>query len=157
MGNHYFHFLLYYFSNNKWYKQKRKYFQIKLFLFFHFLVRREVLFAVLLLSALCNARASHCSAFSCCGAQTRCGLQSLVHRLSCSRACGIFLGQGLNPCPLHWQVDILYPLGYQGSPKSFNPSLLKQIWKYREMFLLRLVSGPHLLKLCTPPASLVLP
>ena len=25
--------------------------------------------------------------------------------LSCSPACGIFLDQGLNPCPLHWQVD----------------------------------------------------
>ena len=24
---------------------------------------------------------------------------------SCSLACGIFLDQGLNPCPLHWQVD----------------------------------------------------
>ena len=25
--------------------------------------------------------------------------------LSCSAACGIFLAQGLNPCPLHWQAD----------------------------------------------------
>ena len=25
--------------------------------------------------------------------------------LSCSLACGIFLDQGLNPCPLHWQED----------------------------------------------------
>ena len=25
--------------------------------------------------------------------------------LSCSAACGIFPDQGLNPCPLHWQVD----------------------------------------------------
>ena len=24
---------------------------------------------------------------------------------SCSTACGIFLDQGSNPCPLHWQVD----------------------------------------------------
>ena len=40
-----------------------------------------------------------------------CGLliavASLVaeHGLSCSAACGIFPAQGLNPCPLHWQVD----------------------------------------------------
>ena len=27
------------------------------------------------------------------------------HRLSCSAVCGIFLDQGWNPCPLHWQVD----------------------------------------------------
>ena len=27
------------------------------------------------------------------------------HGLSCSTACGIFPDQGLNPCPLHWQVD----------------------------------------------------
>ena len=25
--------------------------------------------------------------------------------LSCPRACGIFPDQGLNPRPLHWQVD----------------------------------------------------
>ena len=38
------------------------------------------------------------------------GLQStgeivVVHRLSCSAACGIFPDQGLHICPLHWQVD----------------------------------------------------
>ena len=30
---------------------------------------------------------------------------AVAHRLSCSVACGIFLDQGSNPCPLHWQVD----------------------------------------------------
>ena len=30
-------------------------------------------------------------------------------RLSFSRACGIFLDQGWNPCPLNWQADS-YPL-----------------------------------------------
>ena len=39
-----------------------------------------------------------------------CRLQSagsvvVAHGLSCSIACGIFLDQGSNPCPLHWQVD----------------------------------------------------
>ena len=29
----------------------------------------------------------------------------VVFGLSCPAACGIFLEQRLNPCPLHWQVD----------------------------------------------------
>ena len=40
-----------------------------------------------------------------------------VHRYSYPTACGIFLDQGSNLCPLHWQVDSL-PLSHQGSPKS---------------------------------------
>ena len=35
----------------------------------------------------------------------------LVHGLSCSAACGIFLGQGSNLCLLHWLVDAL-PLSH---------------------------------------------
>ena len=35
-----------------------------------------------------------------------------AHRLSCPTACRIFPDQGLNPCPLHWQVDS-EPLSYQ--------------------------------------------
>ena len=31
----------------------------------------------------------------------------MAHGLSCSAACWIFLDQGLNPCPLHWQADSL--------------------------------------------------
>ena len=42
------------------------------------------------------------------------GSVAVVHGSSCSEACGIFLDQGLNPCPLHWQVDS-YPLCHQGS------------------------------------------
>ena len=38
-----------------------------------------------------------------------------AHRLSCSVACGIFLGQRSNLCLLHWQADSL-PLSHQGSP-----------------------------------------
>ena len=38
------------------------------------------------------------------------GLQSAgsvvaAHGLSCSEACGIFVDQGPNLCPLNWQVD----------------------------------------------------
>ena len=37
---------------------------------------------------------------------SRCtGSVVVVHGLSCSVACGIFLDQGSNPCPLHWQAD----------------------------------------------------
>jgi len=43
------------------------------------------------------------------------GSIAVVHGLSCSEASWIFLDQGLNPCPLHWQVDSL-PLSHQGSP-----------------------------------------
>ena len=39
----------------------------------------------------------------------------VVQGLSCSTARGIFLDQGSNPCPLHWQVDSL-PLDHQESP-----------------------------------------
>ena len=39
----------------------------------------------------------------------------VVHRLSCSKASGIFLDQGSNLCPLHWPADS-YPLYHQGSP-----------------------------------------
>ena len=29
----------------------------------------------------------------------------VAHGLSCSTACGIFMDQGSNLCPLHWQAD----------------------------------------------------
>ena len=86
----------------------------------------------------CCTQAPHCSRFSCCGAQAlgsqasvvathgftscRSGFQStgsvfVLQGFSCSIACGIFPDQGLNPCPLHWQVDA-YPLHHQGSPRQ---------------------------------------
>ena len=40
----------------------------------------------------------------------------VVHRLSCSVACGNFPDQGSNLCLLPWQVDSL-PLSHQGSPR----------------------------------------
>ena len=65
----------------------------------------------------CSVGASHCSGFSC-GAWALGYMGSVVavsrfwstgsvvvaHRLSCSKACGILLDQGSNPCLLHWQV-----------------------------------------------------
>ena len=48
-----------------------------------------------------------------------CGSQCLVgaHRLSCSTPCDIFLKQGSNLCPLHWQVDY-YPPYHEKSPAA---------------------------------------
>ena len=80
----------------------------------------------------CCALASHCSGFSCCGAQALGAWASVVvarglysagsvvvaHGLSCSTACGIFPDQGSNPCPLLWQVDSQL-LRHQGSPWSY--------------------------------------
>ena len=39
----------------------------------------------------------------------------MAQGLSCSAAGGIFLDQGSNPFPLHWQADSL-PLRHQGNP-----------------------------------------
>ena len=49
---------------------------------------------------------SRCMGFSSCGSRAlEQGSVVVAHGLSCSAACGIFLDQGSNPCPLHWQVD----------------------------------------------------
>ena len=48
---------------------------------------------------------------------SRCaGSVIVAHGPSRSAACGIFPGQGSNPCPLHWQADS-QPLRHQGSPQ----------------------------------------
>ena len=65
-----------------------------------------------------------------------CGLQYLqhvgsvavVHRLGCSEACGIFLGQESNPRLLHWQADSL-PLSHQGSPTILISVIVLALWK----------------------------
>ena len=41
----------------------------------------------------------------------------MAQGLSCTAACGVFLDQGSNLCPLQWQADSL-PLDHQGSPNS---------------------------------------
>ena len=57
----------------------------------------------------CASQTSHCGDFSCCRAQTLgmgfTGSVFVVHRLNCSVACGIFLDQESNPCPLPTQAD----------------------------------------------------
>ena len=88
------------------------FFFLSFFLFNYWL--RWVFFAAFRLSLWqteatlhCGAQASHCSGFSCCRAQAVGARASEVvaHRLRCLVAYGIFLDQGLNPCPLHWQAE----------------------------------------------------
>ena len=64
-----------------------------------------------------GVQASAGGGFSCCQTETLEGTGSAAVALgiSCSLSCGIFLDQGLNPCPLHWREDS-YPLDHQGSP-----------------------------------------
>ena len=61
----------------------------------------------------------------------RAGSVAVAHGPSCCAACGIFLDQGSNPCPLHWQADS-QPLRHQGSPKGIPPftGLLKSLYHY---------------------------
>ena len=47
----------------------------------------------------------------------RSGSVVVAHGPSRSAACGIFPDWGMNPCPLHWQVDS-QPLRHQRSPKE---------------------------------------
>ena len=57
----------------------------------------------------CASQTSHCGDFSYCRAQTLgmgfTGSVFVVHRLNCLVACGIFLEQESNPCPLLMQAD----------------------------------------------------
>ena len=71
----------------------------------------------MVLLSTCGVWASHCSGFSCCGAQAL-GTQASVvvaHGLPCPTECGIFVDQRSNLCPLHWQTDS-EPLDHQRSP-----------------------------------------
>ena len=78
------------------------------------------------------AQASHCSGFSCYGAQAS---VIVAHRLSCPTACGIFSGQRLNLCLLHWQADS-QPLEHQG---SLHSSFCKSIHLRLPSFCLKFI------------------
>ena len=66
--------------------------------------------------------------------------------LSCSAACGIFLEQGPNPCPLHWQADSL-PVSHQGSPR--RTVLMQQPrWVSRELYWVQKANQNWLHTLC---------
>ena len=79
----------------------------------------------------CSAQASHCSGFSSCRARaldTRASIV-VVHGLSCSVACEIFPGQGLNLCLLLWQVDS------QSLARQRSPHLISFCTLYNELGL----------------------
>ena len=64
----------------------------------------------------------------------------VVHILGCSEACGIFLDQELNPCPLRWQEGS-QPLDHQGSPRvlrfcSEDLGFQKASWVWNPLLLL---------------------
>ena len=97
-----------------------------LFFFFNFIYLFILSLAVLGLH-FCTRAFSSCSergpltiAASLVGSTgSRCaGSVVVAHGPSCSAACGIFLDQGSNPCPLHWQADS-QPLRHQGSPSAW--------------------------------------
>ena len=69
----------------------------------------------------CSTRASHCGGFSCCRAWAlrRATSVVVVQGHCCSATRRIFLDQGSNLCPLHWQVDS-YPLDHQGNPQFLS-------------------------------------
>ena len=117
------------------------------FFFGFFLFFKIVLFSYLLLAVLglwccvqafsscsewgllsrCGVRTSHRGRFSCCRApalehQLWSTGSVVVHGLSCSSACRIFLDQGSNLCLLPWQADSL-PLSHQGKPPLIHCSL----------------------------------
>ena len=50
------------------------------------------------------------------------GSVAVAHRLSRPTACEIFLNQGLNLCPLHWQEGsyLLYHQGSKDSPSALT-------------------------------------
>ena len=58
-----------------------------------------VVHGLLLLLSMCSGAG---------GLQEDSGSIVMAHGLSCSEACGILPDQGLNACPLHWQVDFIH-------------------------------------------------
>ena len=52
---------------------------------------------------LLRSTGSRCTGFSSCGSRASVVVEHGL--ISCSAACGIFLDQGSNPRPLHWQAD----------------------------------------------------
>lgn len=57
----------------------------------------------------------------------------VVYRLSCLATCGVFLDQGSDLCPLHWQANS-HPLYHHGSPYSYSYtlSLMRATWSVYE-------------------------
>ena len=91
-------------------------FGFSLFLFIYFWLHWVSVAALGLRVPSLAAESGGCSWWWCAGFSLRrlvllqssgsgCVGSVVVHGLSCPGACGVFLGQGWNLCPLHWQVD----------------------------------------------------
>ena len=94
----------------------------------------------------CSAQASHCRVFSWCRAQALGAHVSAAGARwhSCSVACGIFLDQGLNPCPLHWQA-YSYRLHHQKSHQPlFLFSFTSPVTPFNTLFLFMVYIFPLL-------------
>ena len=65
---------------------------------------------------------SHCGVFSChrALALSAKALEVVAHGLICTMACSIFLNQGLNLCPLHWQVILNHCTTREVLHEDFN-------------------------------------
>ena len=68
----------------------------------------------------------------------------MAHELSLPTARRIFLDQGWNPRPLHWEADS-YPLYHQGSPRTCISK------RFLVMLLLLVVWGPRFEDHCATP------
>ena len=83
----------------------------------------------------------------------RAGSVAVAHGPSCSVACGIFLDQGSNPYPLHWQADS-QPLRHQGSPRVLTTaSPGKSLLPYSELYAFRAYSDYPMMS--ASPSSLL--
>ena len=72
------------------------------------------------------------------------GSVAVVHRSTCSAACGIFfLTQGSNPCLLHWQADFL-PLSPPAKPCVWAFNCPKMISKV----MLFVMKSPGAIRVC---------
>ena len=56
------------------------------------------------------------------------GLVAVMRGLSCSAAREIFLDQGSNPRPLHWQVDSYLPLHDRSPKENIQISIISEFF-----------------------------
>ena len=68
-----------------------------------------------------------------------CGLTSVAYELSCPISCGIFPDKVLNPCLLHWQVDLYH----WATSKAFIPFLTASPFETLVSCVLGLFSSSH--------------
>ena len=95
----------------------------------------------------CGGQAPGLAVFRSCGSwPLDLRVSSVAPGIICLSECGISLDQGLNPCPLNWQVDYLWRRHQRGPPIYLTPSYTLLVWRplmfehYVCMFLLNMFS-----------------